>query len=893
MKSYFKNILPMVMLVLPLFFAGCKDDFDIEPVIMPDYSDSYFVLNAQDTPESRVSYNELVSTFEDGDIVGVFALNEDLSPVEGQPENVQYIVTSKTYTGEDSEEYKVLEPANAAEALEKHKAKYLFYYPYAADMTYQKIQERFDHTVKSDQSKKEDYEASDLLWTVEDAGNKKYVNVVLDHAMALITVTIDEVNFDPDNGASVLNVLPEADGVSLLSGKFGSDNAIDRTDGGYTASGEPTEIKMYNYAVVSTGHEFRAAVPAQTLAAGTQIIKVGSKRGNKTFSLRKDLKIEAGYNYRFRVSTRPVPIPDYGDEDSWVLDVLDPETGKQVGLLCREYIRYQPQNTLTGKNSEPDQITFPYKDNKEVKINIPHVSHTLKGITMTSQAWVFYNMDGNSPDLTKGQILRVICDVRSNVSDAKTAMKAWPAPYKVDYGSDKNNFGDGGSHSFNCSEHGHNWIADETSGRSTKEDDSDKEKYGKDGDKKDQYYYEFWDKFEDDKYYTMHGSRIKWCPEHKLIYFFELYGSSNDNEVRVSNQVAKNQGHIAIPGNGDSPYVSFEDIDESNPIMDIAGNKVGFTVPHYLIDTRSSKDGKLEITRYPIVKIGYNQFWMSKSLRTRYLNDDAKTSLQNYSNKYPNINDFHGNFWFDAGFIYPAKYTAASASDKTNWDVDLLYNTNALLASGFVPISQIGNEPYKVPEEIDIKVMWDYLGWRAYNKLMTGDIAGYDGAYQFVGQNSPKTIEEAFARGFFNQRNGRCANVAGFNLKASGYRDAGSIWANNGDQNEDCTLLLLPSPNSIKNVVLRFHAQDFDKDVAFDKVVDPNLQGIHIQDWDKLDAKYNQGAVFAPVRLFMSFQSQNKHDCYCSKASTANPTTRSRSVSSSVSRDVYVGLMSD
>lgn len=890
MKSYIKNILSAGVLIVPLLFVGCKDDFDIEPAIMPDYGDSYFVLGTLDAPVSRVSYDELTSTFEEGDIVGVFALNDDLSKVDGQPENVQYNVTNKSYTGDDSKEYKVLEPATAT-VLQKHLPKYLFYYPYDENMTFEKINAKFDHTVMTDQSEEENYEKSDLLWTVENAGSKKRVDVVLDHAMALITVTIDEVNFDPHNGASLLNVLPTAKDVSLRSGKWDGedDNKIDRENGGYTATGEKTDIKMFSYKAVSTGHEFRVAVPAQTLKAGTRILKVGfNEKGHGksgTFSLRDDLELRAGYNYRFRVSTKPVPIPDYGDDDSWVLDVLDPETGEQVGLLCREYIRYQPQNTLTGNNLGVDQITFPYPENQEEKAGSRDVSATLKGITMSSQAWVFYNMNGNSPDLSHGQILRVIYDIRSNFNGGISGMGAWPEPYQsgsADY------LGKHQSHTFNLSDHGHDWIYDGIYGRSTREDEKDSWK--------DQRYYEFWDK-KGDKYYTMHGSWIWWCGFHNLIYDFKLYDGK-----RVSNSVAYKSGHIAIPKKGE-PYVSFEEIDESNSIKDFDGNKVGITVPHYLVDSRATKDGFDEIIRYPIVKIGYNQFWMSKSLKTEILNDAFKTELTDYStHENMNPNDFHDDKFFGPGYIYPYKYTHPEGEDTSEWDVEKLYNTNALLSDGFVPKSGIANETYTVPNKLQIGLLWNYVGWRAYNKLMSGDIIDDNGKYLLIKKNPPKTINEAYARGFLNTRNGRCANVSGFNLRANGYRGTQtSSWPENGAIGEYITLLLRPEDNSKENVVMGAQAGKFDSDLPFTDLF--KCSQIQVQDWNNLHAKYNQGAVFAPVRLFLSFLSQEKLSCdgFCTPnapsrpsqrndAPTANPVKSRSGGCFSASRDVYVEI---
>lgn len=930
---------------LTVAITACQDELDISGgVDIGNYGDSYFIIDTDDMPLSRATYNDINNTvFDEGDIVGVFGLDGNDNICDGE-ENIPYSVNVIAGTLNPdgtiaSSTKRTLKPATDKE-VKKNRVKYLFYYPYQEDMTFADIQ-NLKHTVATDQRPAEEetgknkaYEKSDLLWdiAVPESGGK-YCHVKMDHTMANIIVIVDETNYAPDKGVIINGVNITAEGINLLK------DGIDNLAGTYTTDTPTDGLNMWGFNYGSGGsRQFRLAVPAQTIKAenGKDFISVqygkSDKNGNvtyqnKTFNLNKDLVMKPGYNYIFRLSTRPLPIPDYNDDDSWVLDVLDPETGEQVGLLCREYIRYQPQNTLSagdGDNSDyqnPDQITYPFEEEKT-----SGNGYKLKGLTMSSQAWVFYKMDkvnSGCPDLTKGQILRVIYDVRSNMNNAITAVGAWPAPYKKENGIFS--LQKSSSHNLYCSNHGHNWINDGTSGRSTCEDFDDNgdyldKSYLKDGSQSAQYFYEFWDKMtgvdpndekEKEGYFTMHGSWLWWCPEHRLIYDFKLY----DGE-RVSNQDAKNYGHIAIPPQGD-PYVSFVPLDKKNPKYEFDGKedksqstKVGITVPHYLVDTRTSKDGTVEITRYPIVKIGYNKFWMSKSLRTKHLNDDAKTPLVDYSNHPDHTIENFGdkNLVFEPGFVYPWRYTASKAENKNTWDVELLYNTRTILNDNFLPLANINGEKYNVPTEEDIHILWNYLGWCAFNKMQSSDvIPSGDNGYLQKGNPHPATEEEAYARGFLYSNNGICVNVSGFNLKAVSYcvSNGENGWPREGNIGGRSTTLLLKPKNEGENEMFFVFYNQFDQNIPY------SSQLFNPQDVNSNRVKNGpsqQSRTFAPIRLFLSFTSMEGKSCsgYCSQAyapnrpsrrpdaPTANPITRSRSGSvGSGSRDVYIELMSD
>lgn len=883
-----------------LGFASCKDDELLVPGdgITDEMRDAYFIIGNQ-VATRTTHVNDEYTVFDNGDEIGAFALTDDgQNALDGEPKNVCYTVAELSNSEPNDYGYKarVLLPKDNKKKLSKGLAKYFFYYPYNPDIKELDDLKNLTHKVYDVQTEHDNYIKSDLLWDIAFGEEDKCL-IMMDHAMANIIISIDGVEYDAEKGAVIIDMPLIAGGVNLTAPNLAEMTA---PDGRFAYSNplelegqEFSDIKAKQVQYTSSTDKFRAAVPANcTLEGGKDIIRLWTKGNNsqpKVFKLKKDVTLEPGKNYIFTLIKKGQPQPELTDEDSWVLDVLDPETGDVVGLLCREYIRYQPEHTMTDRNYEKDQITYPFEDVKTKAHN-----DELSGLTMSSQAWVFYNMDndGRSPDLTTGQILRVIYDVRTNLNNAETAAKAWPAPYMVDYNED--NFSGGRSHSMYAVNHGHDWIADKEMrcGRSTAEDGSD------DGKMPNQRYYEFWQPV-DGEYYTMHGSRIKWCPEHNLVNYFELYGSKDINEKRVSNIIAKEQGHIAIPTNGAKPYVSFDPIDSENPTRDIpvrgTPNKVGYTMPHYLIDSRINTEDRLEITRYPLVKIGYNQFWMSKSLKIRYLDDKNKTALNNYTDLKYQINQFYSeNVWYDAGYIYPPSVVDEKQFDS--WDINLLYNTNALLSDGFKPQPAESTEEYQIPSENDLTTLWDYLGWKAFNKLMSSDMLEKDENGNYIGNPAPKSQEEAYARGFLNTRNGLSANISGFNLKATGYRSTNSEWPRSGESNECIALLLAPKKNTKLNLVFNSQVENFENTSTIsDMFVRDNY--VCVGQYEQLPPKYNQGAVFAPVRLYLEFVTQKNKPCSCginrSVMHASSSATRSGSNGSETSRNVYVEIVTD
>ena len=119
------------------------------------------------------------------------------------------------------------------------------------------------------------------------------------------------------------------------------------------------------------------------------------------------------------------------------------------------------------------------------------------------------------------------------------------------------------------------------------------------------------------------------------------------------------KGYIAIE-EGKTPYVAYEEKENV---------KKGIIMEHYLIDTRYNRENhETETERYPLVKIGYNQFWMSKPLDTSYLTDGTRIPCYNKKNERNRTNE-KGMFNIDCNVFYQhgINGTRASIQHRNQW----------------------------------------------------------------------------------------------------------------------------------------------------------------------------------------------------------------------------------
>lgn len=741
MNSFFKIISRSILGILALSaFTACSEDILDAPgqsdrLLLP--GEYRFIISRDSDGSSpslsRVNYETISSSrFETGDQIGVFA-----SDRESQIQNDVFAARSL----DGNTEIQVLAPPSGSvsgdldtEIPEQDNISYIFYYPMNKDWKRGDMTKGtgFSYTVEADQSTKEGYQKSDFLWNyLHYNPSESYQMVSMHHLMASIVVKInkDSIDTSDDKGITLRNVPVTATGIKFQTQTSGSMSYT-------TAAKSATDIKMYLQGTSGDYLIYRAAVPAwQTLTAGSDIITctLFDRAGNPvevTYKLAKDLSLRDGYFYTFTLGSAAKPaVPDVTDEDSWVLDVFDPETNEVVGLLCREYLRYQPDHTGAENISAVDRITgTAYGDTKYI----------------SSQAWVFYDLKDTEkkiPDLKYGTVLRFIYDVRPAVHeyyDPNTA-QAWPAPHI--YGGNGST-----SQGLFLAKHGHTWVKNGLYGESSKD----------------------WV----ENY--MHGGTIVWEPVVSPEgHFYYNIGQFNMPDEKITNEKAYNYGHIAIAPDG-GISVSYAKFDGEpgvggDVVFDENGCKVAYVLEHYLVDEDDTRGIK-----YPLVKIGYNNFWMSKSLRRSNQSDMDLIRYNDEDDPFKEYTDDKvGNLVLEPGYLYPF-YEGGNFSvfrDCPNReDFPLLYNYPAISDPKFVPESTgdiVPDDRFTcyLPTTDHVYHILNYFGWRFGAKLMTSQV--------ITKTENDEVLETEFEALMKNKivetgYNSYAANVSGFNFRTDG-----------------------------------------------------------------------------------------------------------------------------
>lgn len=831
----------LILAILSFLFCSCGKE-EMDPVIedltdvetQGDLPDSVYFLLSPPNPQTRVVYmDEFRSLFEREDRVGCFALNEDLTPKDGYMANACYRVAIHTNLKTGKDRY-FLAAMTTYDDLPRDAAKYLFYYPYDENVKSLDDLMKYRHEVQTDQNMRESYEASDLLWdicTPKDGG--KYADVEMDHAMANIIVEVDTDLIDPSAGEVpvLLDMFTEVLELNLVCETL--DDMV------YEPYRSLKDVRMWEFGkAVSGNYLFRAVVPAhQTIDAGSRILRIPNEGHPKVYKCGADVTLEPGKNYYFNLGTSvgtQIVAPTVTDKDTWVYDVLDPETKQPVGLLCKEYLYFQPGHSLT----DADSPTGTLYNSGESKF-------------ISSQAWVLYINEDGIPDLNTGYVLKFVNDVRQ--SGESGICGYWPEPhYNVDAGG-----------VFTPS-HGHTWVY--SSEKCCGEDSSD------------------WTE------HYMHGGVITWDGVNNKISWFEL------PDDLVTNEVAATQGHVAIGDDG-VPFLCYDEIGS-------AGHKIALLSPHNLIDRRVSITRSVDERSYPLVKIGYNQFWMAYELRTNTQIDG--TPVTNYNTigspgiSLPaNVKDINPGYLFINRGLSPIQdsneertetfvidgvtHTFSyydpfnqfpTVEEREKLKIAPMYNFLVHEGSGMLPLSMFTGGHYYMPTRADFLLLVKYLGWNWGAKLMTRDV-------RIRGNGVEETVYEALMAGKyinFNDANRYAANICGFDLRAEGYRydgafrrigTAGSVSLREGENNYIFSLPYYLVYNPAQSV---------------DDLLGNTDMFIPTRD----NANQGPGVTFAPLRFFLKFEGQaDTGGLVISSLSTG---TKSALEAPAASRDVYVGV---
>lgn len=886
MKPHRLLSLLLLPALLPLF-TSCTDTLLETPAAGNANADIpegyYFILDTdvpQNAPQTRVAYADINhSYFEEDDRLGIYVIDSDGNRITDAPANAQYKVTNVTNIATGTVR-QVLE--NVGTDVPRGEGyRYVIYYPYDPDMTFDRLKD-LTHSVQTDQhadpastTSLTPYEQSDLLWDVvsEDhtSNGTPYVEIRMDHAMANIILNIDEKYVQAgssEEGYSVyiVNSPATASGINLTQGLETEGWRYNVPTSDPNNPTEFTPIRMWYTGYGTSGElQFRAVIPAcQTISNnGSAFFRITDPSGTpKEYKLNAPLPLKPGKNYIFNIrESGGTEQPELSDDNSWVLDVLDPETGRPIGLLCREYVRYQQDNST-------DQHTGTDNNNGSKWIN--------------SQAWVFYNLqdDGETPNLNQGTILRFIYDIdilaygeQAGDYESYQPICIWPAPHiKMK------------SEGLFTPRHGFKWgtqntegYGEEFTGYSFQENNPTAQPI------EEQYY--------------MHGGTIIWDGKNNKISNFIMPTS------QISNAQAY-KGYIAIE-NGKKPYIAYEEKE---------GIKKGIIIEHYLIDTRYNRNThETEIKRYPLVKIGYNQFWMSKPLDTAYLTDGTPIPCYNKRGESGvtfDVDNTDHNDFLAMGYLYPFVQNDENLKETDGTYVSYdpynnpkdrptanssfqpvkQYNRATVEDARFVPLSPENNNYYTMPSKSDLENMKEYFGYKFAAKICSREIITFDvtkGTGE-VGTRFTTTRKEAIKEGktcgnMAHDPQVYCANISGLNVRAIGFYDSNRYKQSFYDMGEAACLILKREPGQNGITLMRFAVYD-----SFD--IGDNVFNEHDNRFN--DNEYNYflaTKVFAQVRMFMKYR--NQADTGGSSLSVTTTNTRSVSDSGeSESCNIYIPI---
>lgn len=789
-----------------------------------DYPDC-FILSST-SYQTKVSYSSdaVSSYFQEGEKVGVFALGADGKPMGGKKENACYTVHVEDKIDlRTNENLRTLRYLTEEDNLGGGADHYLFYYPYRQDMTYQEVV-NLTHSVRQNQNIRGAFTESDLLWDIaEPVANveledMEYVWVHMDHAMAHVIIEIDEDKMSGDSNPVMMDVYRTAGNINLL---------MDGIDGiRYSLDDAGTDIESWHFGYSKSGARmFRIVLPAfQTLEKDKPLVSFQGVDAygspvEKICRLSASVELKPGRTYYFKLTEKFIDPVVLTDEDSWVLDVIHPKTGKDVGILCREYLRYQPgRDNMTDSDIITGNLT---PDGKSKYIS--------------SQAWVFYKFKPGTriPDLDQGTVMRFTYDIRNAVNgayDANTA-NAWPDPHRVSTMDD-------GVQGLFATRHGHTWVY------------SPGNDYG-------------CDSYEWTEYY-MHGGVVRWDGVRDVIAEFILPSDplTGEPSTGITNQMANEYGHIAIDEDGE-PFVSYDPLIEDS-IMDTGGNYVGILSPHCLVDRRVNIHEEVEIRRYPLVKIGYNQFWMSKSLRAETLTDGTPLVPFNKVGTADAQDIVHSGYGgpdvpvLEPGYLLPIKknydgegndfdpFNQMTKEEIEKHNISHLYNYTAAMSGKLMPASSESRLYHVFPMKENVQKMVDYCGWRFAAKMMTDDIKVESRGDDYY---TPEQLREILAQGYITTRL-YTANISGLNLKAHGIYNNNRGWTQIGSA---CSMFIIPDNVGVDGLdVLHFNTWN-----SWDVSSFANLfgEGGMYKDGTS-NPEQCRSRVFAPVRFILKFRGQ-------------------------------------
>lgn len=298
-------------------------DGEESPAVPATAADAAFVVEGI-AAQTRVSYSNYVSSaFEVGDELGACVVEKtNETTTAGLPvyqfmdgfENVRYRVVEENYTDKYGTSYtRALEPVVPMDVFPVEE-RYVFYFPYKAGADIRD----FSHTVLANQNLKEAFQTSDLLRARVNGTDDESVihssslgyspdnkhqllKVAMEHVMASIVLKVDKTLVADGSNATLLNVYRSVSGIDLtrvLTREGQSEATYPNIPGENTQEGD---IVMWRFSEMRENDVdyviYRAVIPGQRIAAGTDFLKLGFVEADNTTVTEKIYKLNvAGSN---------------------------------------------------------------------------------------------------------------------------------------------------------------------------------------------------------------------------------------------------------------------------------------------------------------------------------------------------------------------------------------------------------------------------------------------------------------------------------------------------------------------------------------------------------------------------------------------------------------------
>lgn len=295
MKKYFK--LFALTLIGAISFTACNNELeDNNGNISGAEKEIKIIAGINGLSRTTSADGSLTTTFVKNDEIGIFVYEGDKAVYS----NVKYVYNGSSWTSE-----------NAINAKTGVQYKYYAYYPYNSEVT---DAAKVSVTVKADQTG--DYNKEDFLTAqnTEAAAGAENITLNFNHAFSMVQVGIKETATTDVNATVTLeNIIPTAE-VNVITGAVAA------------ATGEATSVMMKKSA---TKMEYRAIVPAQTIAANAKLMSITAD--GKTFAVSNSEAVEYAKGQALQITVNSLnPLPE-GNEVTIGGSITDWDKGTDPG----------------------------------------------------------------------------------------------------------------------------------------------------------------------------------------------------------------------------------------------------------------------------------------------------------------------------------------------------------------------------------------------------------------------------------------------------------------------------------------------------------------------------------------------------------------------------------